>query len=240
MKDYYQILGVSPDATSDDIKKAYRKLATFWHPDKNDSIEAKSRFQEINEAYQTLHDKGKREEYDYSRNNQPAFTFDWLNRMKERAVYSYTHKVRITIEQAYTGTSISLGRGLIAVIPPGTVHNTVITINPSNHAIVHIMPSTKFKLASDRDLVTEFEIDTLTAIVGTSLKVNLPNGEALVVKVPALLKQGQMLRLAGKGIPCKPNPGSVFLIANLVPPTGLTDEQIAAIVSLHTPKPLEI
>ncbi|HDL75112.1 MAG TPA: hypothetical protein ENH06_01910, partial [bacterium] len=57
-KDYYQVLGVSKNATQDDIKKAYRKLAHEYHPDKNHGNEKK--FKEINEAYQVLSDKDKR------------------------------------------------------------------------------------------------------------------------------------------------------------------------------------
>jgi molecular chaperone DnaJ len=61
-KDYYNILGVSRDASDDDIKKAYRKLAHKYHPDKAGGDEAK--FKEANEAYQVLSDKEKRSQYD--------------------------------------------------------------------------------------------------------------------------------------------------------------------------------
>ncbi|MDI6778382.1 MAG: molecular chaperone DnaJ [Patescibacteria group bacterium] len=61
-KDYYNILGVSKDATDDEIKKAYRKLAHQHHPDKTEGNEAK--FKEVNEAYQVLSDKEKRSQYD--------------------------------------------------------------------------------------------------------------------------------------------------------------------------------
>ena len=60
--DYYDILGVSKDASAPDIKSAYRKQAVEWHPDKHkDNKEAaEKRFKEINEAYQILSDKQKR------------------------------------------------------------------------------------------------------------------------------------------------------------------------------------
>jgi molecular chaperone DnaJ len=61
-KDYYEILGISKDASDDEIKKAYRKMAHKYHPDKDGGDEEK--FKEVNEAYQTLSDKGKRAQYD--------------------------------------------------------------------------------------------------------------------------------------------------------------------------------
>lgn len=62
MKDYYETLGVSKGASEDEIKKAYRKLAHQYHPDKQGGDEKK--FKEINEAYQILSDKAKRAQYD--------------------------------------------------------------------------------------------------------------------------------------------------------------------------------
>lgn len=59
---YYDILGISKGATDDEIKKAYRKLAHKYHPDKSGGDEAK--FKEINQAYQVLSDKSKRQQYD--------------------------------------------------------------------------------------------------------------------------------------------------------------------------------
>ncbi len=63
MKDYYAILGLSREATSDEIKRAYRKLAHQYHPDKAGK-ETEAKFKEINEAYQVLSDPEKRQRYD--------------------------------------------------------------------------------------------------------------------------------------------------------------------------------
>ncbi len=84
-KDYYAILGVSPDASEDEIKRAFRKLALKYHPDRNPGDKkAEEKFKEINEAYQVLSDPEKRARYDQLRASYEQWRqagmpggFDW-------------------------------------------------------------------------------------------------------------------------------------------------------------------
>src|SRR5215210_6540133 len=65
MADFYQVLGVARDASDEDIKKAYRKLAMTYHPDRNNgSKDAEEKFKQITEAYDVLRDAQKRAVYD--------------------------------------------------------------------------------------------------------------------------------------------------------------------------------
>jgi curved DNA-binding protein len=90
-KDYYKVLGVGKKATEADIKKAYRKLAQQYHPDKNrDNRVAPEKFKEINEAYEVLGDKDKRQKYDQLGSNYQQWQqrggaggFDWSPYMRQ-------------------------------------------------------------------------------------------------------------------------------------------------------------
>ncbi|MGM9700476.1 MAG: molecular chaperone DnaJ [Prevotella sp.] len=75
-RDYYEVLGVKKDATEDEIKKAYRKLAIKYHPDRNPgNAEAEEKFKEAAEAYDVLHDPQKRQQYDQFGFNAPGGGF---------------------------------------------------------------------------------------------------------------------------------------------------------------------
>jgi curved DNA-binding protein len=90
-KDYYKVLGVDRSASSDEIKRVYRKLALKYHPDKNpDDSKAEEHFKEINEAYEVLGDSTKRAKYDqlgssyrsWERTGSQPGSFDWSEWMQ--------------------------------------------------------------------------------------------------------------------------------------------------------------
>jgi molecular chaperone DnaJ len=117
-KDYYKILGVERNATKEDLKKAYRKLAVQYHPDKNPgNKESEARFQEIAEAYGTLSDDQKKSKYDMGGNffqsagfnpfgNYPQSDF-WddifANRSQNKKGQNLFVNVPITIQEMYLG-----------------------------------------------------------------------------------------------------------------------------------------
>lgn len=119
-KDYYSILGIEKNASEEEIKKAYRKLAVQYHPDKNpDNKEAEQKFREITEAYETLKEPSKRAQYDNAANsfdfsNVFSGPFDFgftvnnanFNRAPRRGKKGSDIKVtlEISLEEVLTGT----------------------------------------------------------------------------------------------------------------------------------------
>ena len=90
MKSLYDVLGVPEDASEEEIKKAFRKQAIRWHPDKNpdNAEEAEERFQEINNAYEIVSDKRKRAYYDLSRKRVNTKFYDDNENIYERTYKS--------------------------------------------------------------------------------------------------------------------------------------------------------
>ena len=100
-KDYYKILGVKKDASADEIKKAYRKLAVKYHPDKNpgDPI-AEAAFKEIAEAYDILSDTKKREDYHYKRFYTYTYKYAAAPQVTPQSILDDAIKLQKLVERA--------------------------------------------------------------------------------------------------------------------------------------------
>ena len=83
-RDYYEVLGVDKSASQDDIKKAYRKLAMQYHPDRNPGDKsAEEKFKEINEAYEVLGDEDKRAKYTFDGGLVISYLFPYSWQLRE-------------------------------------------------------------------------------------------------------------------------------------------------------------
>ena len=193
-KDYYDLLGVKPDATADQIKASYRKLARKYHPDVSKEKNAEDRFKDLNEAFEALRDPKRRAAYDQMRaggfragdevrppQGQPGgFEFD----MGDGAGGQFSD----FFESLF-------GRGRAGGGPGAGPRRAPREPAPVARA--------------------ELEIDLETAYAGGKQRVVLPSprGErTLEVKIPKGIQSGQTIRLSGQGnIDSEGTPGDLLL-----------------------------
>lgn len=196
-KDYYQILGVGKDASQDDIKKAYRKLAMKYHPDHSSgSKENEEKFKEISEAYAVLSDPEKRKQYD---------TFgseDFQQRYSQEDIFKDFDLGDILKEFGFGGASFFGSGSRKGQSRRGSAHYS---FDPES--LFGFGGRSGGRQAQMKGNDAEYEIPlTLQEVAsGTSKTVSITNAsgavEKITVKIPKGLISGKKIRLAGKGEP---------------------------------------
>jgi len=256
--DYYTVLGIDKTASSQDIKKAYRKLASQNHPDKGGD---KEKFQKIQEAYAVLSDENKRAQYD---NPQPqGFNFNFgggddindifsqifgqrrgnpFNQQQQNPVFRT--RVQVSLNEAYNGGEKMLqmqtpnGTKVIKInIPKGvqsgdrTKYDNV--IDSSTLLIEFIVtPDVRF----DRkgfDLYSNLPVSVLDLITGTKIKFTTISEKSLEVNIKPQTQPHTQLKMANQGMP-KPD-GSfgdqILLIKPYIPAN--IDNEIIEVLTKH-------
>ena len=259
MTDYYATLGVPKTATADDIKRAFRRLASQHHPDKGGDTQ---QFQTIQQAYATLGDEQKRAEYDNPRpqfsgfsgfsgtpggvNINEIFGQMFGQQFAQQQQHPRRSHVRMTLwisllDVATGGKrTVSLGTqgGVSAVeieIPLGINDGDNVQyegIGPGGSDLV-----VQFKVSPDRkwqrdglNLTQEVKIDIWNLILGGELTIDTLNGKTLSTQVPARTQPGTVLRLRAQGLRDRAGQvGDIFVKVHAFLPDQIAPEIIEAI-----------
>jgi curved DNA-binding protein len=282
--DYYDVLGISRDATAEQIQQAFRTLARKYHPDVNKDPGAEDRFKELNEAYHVLSDPNTRKRYDRFGEDFRRIPEDYDERVGAGvggvrgagpsgarvrfgqgfggaginiddlfgdmfggaggfgpiAGADQEAELQLTVEEAYRGgrRQISLdGRNYQVNIPAGVVDGQRIRLAGEGgrgsgdappgdlYLVVRIKPHSRFRL-DGRDISVDLPVSPWEAVLGATVAVRTPAGEAKV-KVPPGSSTGRRLRLRGEGMP-NPRGANGDLYAEIrvvVPPKSTARER---------------
>jgi curved DNA-binding protein len=201
-KDYYKILGVDKKATEEEIKKAYRKLAMKYHPDRNkDDKKAEEKFKEVSEAYAVLSDKEKRKQYD-------AFGSDgFQQRYSQEDIFQGFDFSNLFKEFGFGGG----GGGFENIFgqrtgQPRGGFRTHTYSRGGGPAFDYGDPYAQYGGAPrpqrGSDQMYELSITLKEAAFGAEKQLSFPNGEKtekVMVKIPPGISTGKKLRIQGKG-----------------------------------------
>lgn len=222
-KDYYAILGVDKKASAEEIKKAFRKLARTCHPDlakETDKAASETRFKEINEAYEVLKDPEKRAKYD-------QLGMDWDRYGDVRAEGSGSNagfgprarrqraSARPGYEYHFGGTGFS---DFFERFFGGAGMDPFSEVDLRGYG----RPEAGRRPVRGHDVEAELMVTLEEALKGATRRITLDkrdpsrgvaNAETLSVSIPAGVREGQRIRLAGQGQPSPTGgePGDLFL-----------------------------
>jgi len=178
VKDPYEILGVAPTASADDIQKAYRKLAKKLHPDLNPgNAEAEEKFKEIAGAYGLVGDAEKRKRFDNGEIDAAGAERPRQNYYRDYASSEQDH--------------------------PYTDNSGFADFMDSEDAFAELLRRSAQAQANRRghNLAYRLPIEFIESIAGANKRLTLPDGGTLDVAIPPGITEGQVLRLRGKGAP---------------------------------------
>ncbi|MFO5440917.1 MAG: DnaJ C-terminal domain-containing protein [Dolichospermum sp.] len=206
-RDYYEILGVPKDASSEEIKKVYRRLARQYHPDLNPgNKEEEEKFKTIGEAYEILSDSSRRSQYDqfsrywqqngFAGNKQTPKSKGWNNRTSDRSGQD--------VDPSQFSDFESFVNQVIGVSnrkePKSSSENTT-TSDPfrSPRTKVAYTVNTPPR-ANRRDIEARLTLPLEKAYQGGNERIRLEDGRSLEVTMPPAMVTGQTIRLRNQGI----------------------------------------
>ncbi len=207
---YYETLGVSEKASASEIKKAYRKLARDFHPDRNpDNPEAEEKFKAVQEAYDALGDETKRKQYDQMRRNPfGGRGFDGFGSGEAGGYYRTPDGTHIRVDPGGFGSDEGFGGfgGL------GDLFGQFFGGGGSPFG------GDAPRDVKGGDVETRLGLSFEEALKGGKTEVSLPDGEKVRITIPKGVEDGTRVRLRGKG---QPGPtgtrGDLYLTFNVRP-----------------------
>lgn len=274
-----EVLGVGRNATPEEIKSAYRKLASKHHPDKGGDT---ARFQEIRCAYDTLSNPIKASEFEdvsstRATNKSREAYFDDLfrraasddhrssdefNDIMRRGGFSNGHNAKngdSIADIAFSIKDFMMGATAeVSLRLPDRNQNIVVTLKPEYtpgsrlkfsgqgskankdlppgdlYVTLALLPDANYDWVGS-DLITMIDVDAITAIIGGTATLNIPDGRELSVTIPEASQGSTTLRLRGWGMPYGVNglKGDLFVKLNITIPTLSAEELNKTIMELY-------
>lgn len=225
-KDYYKALGVEKGASQAEVKKAFRKMAHKYHPDKQGGDEAK--FKEVNEAYQVLGDETKRKQYD-------QFGSDFAQQGGFGGGMNWEDFMRASrggggFQQG--GVHFDFG-GANGGIDLGDIFGDIFGFGGGNRP----------RKGRDVQLAVEITFEEMMSGLDKEIAFNQPNAQGkqeetkFTVKIPAGISSGQSIRVGGKGghSPNGGSRGNVFIVVHVQSKSGFQRQGADVFTEVHIP-----
>ena len=193
--EYYEKLGVSKSSTPDEIKKAYRKLALKYHPDKNPGdAEAEKKFKEISEAYAVLSDPEKKNQYD------TYGSTGFHQRFSQEDIFNGFDLNDILRQFGFGGSSFG-GRTTFRTSQSGPSFDSFFSRGGMGGGCSS--GGCGSTPAKGNDMTFELRVSLEEVLTGTEKEISIRHSQQgnVTVKVPQGIETGKRLRLTGKGSP---------------------------------------